>query len=64
MTGEVWLDFCEESELEEAGFDNGADMFVHFKVTVEDYTKVFGRGANVGDEGVRGVVGGDSVVVE
>ena len=50
--------------MEEAGFDNGADMFVHFKVTVEDYTKVFGRGANVGDEGVRGVVGGDSVVVE
>ena len=35
-----------------------------FEGTVEDYTKVFGGGADVGDEGVRGVRGYGSAVVE
>ena len=59
LTGEVGLDFGKESELEETGFDNGTDM-----LAIKSYTKIFGSGTDIGDEGIRGIVGGDSVVIE
>ena len=50
--------------MEEASFDDGADVIGHFKITVKDNAKVFGGGADIGDESVRDSVGGDGVMVE
>ena len=36
FSGEIWFDFCEESELEIAGFYDGVDVFVHFKRIVKN----------------------------
>ena len=41
LSGEIGLEFGEESELEVTGFDDGADVFVHFEGVVEKHTKVF-----------------------
>ena len=53
LSGEIGLDFGEESELEVTGFDDGADVFVHFEGVVEKHTKVFGGRADIGGQGVR-----------
>ena len=64
LTGEIGFDFGEKSELKETAFDDGTNVFVHFKIAVKDYAKVFGGGADIGEEGVRGIVGSESVMVK
>ena len=50
--------------MEKAGFDDGANVFFHFKVAVKGYSKVLGGGADIGDKGIRGIEGGGSVMVK
>ena len=64
LTGEIRLDFGKESELEIAGFDDGADVCVHFERIVKKYTKIFGGRADIGGQSVRYCEGHVSVVIE
>ena len=64
FSGKIWLDFCEESELEITGFYDGINVFVHFEMIIKGYAKIFGGGAEVWSECVWGGEGQVRVMVK
>ena len=64
FSGKIWLDFCEESELEVAGFYDRVNVFVHFKLIIKGYAKIFGGGTDVWSECVWGGEGQVGIMVK